>query len=120
MAKFVKHKVTVKGPAAENYDFYFLAPQGSYTGLLAETGVDELSPTSDEQRFPTCKVEELVGSGSCTRKMVRVNGLNGRDRYYKLLVSDLKVATFDAAIIGKSVQGRVVQGVVTRQRASFS
>ncbi|AMA07911.1 hypothetical protein [Picosynechococcus sp. PCC 73109] len=119
MARFVKHKVTVSGVLpAEPYDFFFLAPEGSYTGLATETGVDA-TLTDAEVNMPTCKVEELVKSGKVKRKYLRVRTPGGRTRYIKILHSDQK-DTFDADIIGKTVQGREVEAVVTRQSASFA
>ncbi len=60
MAKLVKHsfKTLISGAP---YDFVFLAPQGSYAGIEAETGVSLVAEDDPIlSQFPVSSVEELL------------------------------------------------------------
>lgn len=120
MAKFSKYRVNFPDNTTPTHTFYFLAPFGSYTGIEVESGVEAVDPTDPDVDMPTCKVEELVGSGVCQRRMLRLNVAGTRDKYAKVLIARHKASTFDAAVVGDPFRGGTIEGVVTRQRASFS
>jgi hypothetical protein len=120
MAKFSKFWVNYPDNATPTHTFYFTAPFGSYTGIEVDAGIEAVDPTDVDVDMPTCKVEELVGSGVVERRHLRLNVTGTRDKYAKVLVAKHKSATFNAAVVGDAFRGGTIEGVVTRQRASYS
>lgn len=61
MPRFVRHRITSKiGESTESYDYIFLAPPGSYTGIAgaAISGVTEITTDTDiANQMPLVKVE---------------------------------------------------------------
>jgi hypothetical protein len=118
MPKFVKHSISF-GADAGARTFYFLAPDGTYTGIETETGVNILAANSTEQVMPTCKVEELLHSPVATRRKIRYGTGTGKKKYTDLIVSAAKAAAFDEDIKGKGYKGGTVIGTVEPLDAVF-
>lgn len=116
MAKLVLHKLT-SGIGAGSDTFYFLAPDGMYTGLAAETGVD-LVTADPEKDEPRVAVKELLGRGKAIRVAARCkDGL--KTKTFKILVATNLLATVLGTLPSKTVNGKTCTSVGVQRRMSF-
>jgi hypothetical protein len=118
MAKFSVHKLVLTTPLNSTTNFYFLAPDGQYEGLSAETGVSTVTANA-EKIMPKCTVTELLKSPVAVRKHIRYTKA-GRTHYSKIIVSSEKAATIETSLPGKAYNGGTVVDVYEPLRASFS
>lgn len=117
MARFALHRITGKiNGSANAYDFYFLAPPGSYSGIsgAALTGVTEITSDDDiGHQMPLCKVEELLKSAAAVRRKLRVKKAGALKASYKnIVVAQEKAPTFETDAIGKVTDKGTVEAVV--------
>jgi hypothetical protein len=104
--------VDIAGDGSSNKQaFYFVAPSGSYQGIDDLCGVTEITDkTNIEYRFPACSIEEMVRSTVCSRRRLRLNDATaGRERYKDVIVAEDLVGAFDAAVAGKTTNGKTVR-----------
>lgn len=121
MARFVLHRITGKiGGSTQAYDYYFLAPPGSYTGIAAACGVAEITKADDiGYSMPLVKVEALLKSAAAVRRKLRVTASGGRTKYKTVIVAQEKAATFETAVRGKDTDKGKVAGVIESLDATF-
>jgi hypothetical protein len=124
MARFALHRITGKiNGSTSTYDFYFLAPPGSYKGIEGTTlsGVTEITKADDiGYQMPLVKVEALLQSAAAVRRKLRVKAASATKSTYKtIIVAQEKAAGFEAAVQGKTTDKGVVQGVVESLDATF-
>ena len=120
MPKFVVHRLNSKiNNSANTYDFWFLAPPGSYQGISTECGVVEINEGDVGNYAPLCKVEELLKSSVAVRRKLRVRQAGGKAKYKDVVVSADKAAAFDGAVVGSVTNLGTVEAVVEPLRATF-
>ena len=124
MARFALHRISGKINGSTNaYDFYFLAPPGSYTGISGATmtGVTEITTDDDiGHHMPLVKVEALLQSAAAVRRKLRVKTAGAKKSTYKIIVvAQDKAAGFEEAAIGKTTDKGKVEAVVESLDAIF-
>ena len=116
MPRFALHRITGKiGASTAAYDFYFLAPPGSYTGIAGATltGVTEVTSDDDIGHImPLCKVEELLKSAAAVRRKLRVKEAGKKATYKTIVVATEKANGFEEAAINKVTDKGKVEAVV--------
>ena len=117
MPRFAIHRIAGTVPnSTTEYDFFFLAPPGSYDGISGKdlSGVTEVTSPDDVGRnLPITKVEALLRSSLATRRKLRIETPAGQPPKYKtVIVAQSKVANFETAVIGKTSDKGKVLGVV--------
>ena len=119
MAKFVRYRLTSKvGASTQAYDFWFLAPPGSYAGIATDAGVTEINDTDIGNVMPLCKVEALLKSSAALRRKLRIK-VGTRYKYKSVIVAADKAEAFNAGVLNKTVAGGNVESVVNPLNASF-
>lgn len=123
MAKFTRFRLTGKvGTSTQAYDFYFLAPVGTYDGLTAaDCGVTPVpnDPANIGNIMPLCKTEALLQSAAAVRRKLRIK-VGTRYKYKSVVVAQEKADAFSQAVLGKTIAGGNVETVVTPLSASYS
>lgn len=123
MAKFARFRLTGKvGNSTTAYDFFFLAPVGTYEGLAAaDCGVAAVpaDPANIGNIMPLCKTEALLQSAAAVRRKLRIK-VGTRYKYKSVVVAQEKADAFNQAVLGKTVAGGTVESVVTPLSASYS
>lgn len=122
MAKFTRFRLSSKvGASTQAYDFFFLAPVGTYTGLApADCGITAVPAEAANigHIMPLCKTEALLHSAAAVRRKLRIK-IGTKYKYKSVVIAQDKADTFNQAILGKTVAGGEVESVVTPLSASY-